>query len=351
LSHQTAVCAFDFKNRSINMKIGINGFGRIGRLVCRAAFEHKNIEIVQINDPGGNAETFCHLLNFDSVHGRWHRHAQVKSNESLQVGERTVQLTGNREIGDTDWSGCDLVIESSGFMRKKALLQAYLDQGVKQVVVSAPLSDDILNIVMGVNHTSFDKSKHSIVTAASCTTNCLAPIVKVLYDNFGIKHGSMTTIHSATNDQVILDSPHSDLRRARATGSSLIPTSTGSAAAITEIFPELKGKINGHAVRVPLTNASLTDAVFELEKPTTRDEVNALFKKAAKNELASILAYEDRPLVSIDYKTDPHSVTIDGPSTMVINGTHVKIYGWYDNEWGYSNRVVELVNYIRQQLA
>lgn len=332
------------------MKVGINGFGRIGRLVFRVAMEHKNIEIVQINDPGGNASTFSHLVNFDSVHGRWHRNAQAKSEDIIQVGDHNIKLTGNRAIADTDWSSCDLVIESSGFMRKKSLLQAYLDQGVKQVVVSAPMSGEVTNIVMGVNHESYNKDEHSIVTAASCTTNCLAPIVKVIHENFNIKHASMTTIHSATNDQVILDGPHSDLRRARATGSSLIPTQTGAAAAITEIFPELKGKINGHAVRVPLTNASLTDAVFEVEKATTADEVNALLKTAAQTELAGILQFEERPLVSIDYQTDPHSVSIDAPSTMVINETQVKIYGWYDNEWGYSNRVVELVNYIRQQL-
>lgn len=332
------------------MKIGINGFGRIGRLVFRAAMEHKNIELVQVNDPGGDAALFSHLINFDSVHGRWHRNAQAKDATTLQVGDQSIHLTGNRAIEDTDWSQCDLVIESSGFMRKTALLQAYLDQGVKQVVVSAPMSEKVLNVVMGVNEKQYNPQEHKIVTAASCTTNCLAPIVKVLHENLGIVHGSMTTIHSATNDQVIVDSPHSDPRRARATGSSLIPTTTGSAAAITQIFPELEGKINGHAVRVPLTNASLTDAVFEVQKSTTAEEVNDLFKAAAQSSLAGILCYEERPLVSIDYKTDAHSVTVDAPSTMVVNGTHVKIYGWYDNEWGYSNRVVDLVNFIRQQI-
>lgn len=332
------------------MKVGINGFGRIGRLVFRAAMEHKNIEIIQINDPGAKVDTFAHLVNFDSVHGRWHRQVTAKSDTELSVGDHSIQLSGNRTIADTDWSKCDLVIESSGFMRKKSLLQGYLDQGVKQVVVTAPMSEGTLNIVLGVNQKSFKPGEHSIVTAASCTTNCLAPIVKVLHENLGIHHGSMTTIHSATNDQVLLDGPHSDLRRARATGSSLIPTTTGSAAAITEIFPELKGKLNGHAVRVPLTNASLTDAVFEVKRATSVEEVNKLLKEAATGPLKGIMHYEERPLVSIDYKTDPHSVTIDAPSTMVINGTQVKIYGWYDNEWGYSNRVVELVNYIRQQL-
>ena len=333
------------------MKVGINGFGRIGRLVFRAAMEHKNIDIIQINDPGAKADTFAHLVNFDSVHGRWHRNAQAKGDDVIQVGDHSIKLTGNRAIQDTDWSECDLVIESSGFMRKKELLQAYLDQGVKQVVVSAPMGDDVTNIVMGVNHEVYNKDEHKIVTAASCTTNCLAPIVKVIEENLGIQRASMTTIHSATNDQALLDGPHSDLRRARATGLSLIPTKTGAASAITEIFPHLKGKINGHSVRVPLTNASLTDAVFEVKQATTAEEVNKLLKAAAEGELKGVMAYEERPLVSIDYKTDPHSVSIDALSTMVIDGTQVKVYGWDDNEWGYSNRVVELVNYIRQQIS
>jgi len=331
------------------MKIGINGFGRIGRLVFRAAIEHPNLKIVQINDPGGDAETFAHLVNFDSVHGRWHKALNASKLDELSVDGKTIRLTGNRLISDTDWSDCDLVIESSGFMRKRDLLQQYLDQGVKQVLVSAPLSDGTLNVVMGVNHDQFVPDKHKIVTAASCTTNCLAPMVKVIHDNFIVKHGSMTTVHSSTNDQVIVDGPHSDLRRARATNLNLIPTSTGSAKAITEIFPELKGKINGHAIRVPLTNASLTDATFEVQKATNAKSVNTLFKEAAQGALSSILNYEDRPLVSIDYKTDAHSVTIDGLSTLVINDTHVKLYGWYDNEWGYSNRVVDLAIYIKKQ--
>jgi glyceraldehyde 3-phosphate dehydrogenase len=239
------------------------------------------------------------------------------------------------------------VIEASGKMKSKALLQAYLDQGVKRVVVTAPVKEDgVLNIVMGVNHQLYDKTQHPIVTAASCTTNCLAPVVKVLHEAIGIEHGSITTIHDLTNTQTILDAPHKDLRRARACGMSLIPTTTGSATAITHIFPELKGKLNGHAVRVPLANASITDCVFEMKRATTAEEVNQLMKAAAENELKGILGYEERPLVSIDFKTDPRSSIIDALSTMVVNGTQVKIYAWYDNEWGYANRTAELVRMV-----
>ena len=252
-------------------------------------------------------------------------------------------------IEETDWSGCDLVIEASGVMKTKAKLQAYLDQGVKRVVVTAPVKEDgVLNIVMGVNHQDYDKALHPIVTAASCTTNSLAPVVKVIHESIGIKHGSMTTIHDITNTQTILDAPHKDLRRARACGLSLIPTTTGSATAISHIFPELKGKLNGHAVRVPLANASLTDCVFELMRPTTELEVNTLLKEAAQGELSGILGYETRPLVSVDYKTDPRSSIIDAPSTMVVNGTQLKLYVWYDNEWGYANRTAELARMLGQ---
>ena len=237
--------------------------------------------------------------------------------------------------------------------RSKALLQAYLDQGVKRVVVTAPVKEDgILNIVVGVNDHEYDADKFPIVTAASCTTNCLAPVVKVIHEKIGIKHGSMTTIHDITNTQTILDAPHKDLRRARACGMSLIPTTTGSATAITHIFPELKGKLNGHAVRIPLANASLTDCVFELERATTEQEVNDFLQAAADGELKGILGYEERPLVSIDYKTDPRSSIIDAPSTMVVNGTQVKLYVWYDNEWGYANRTAEIARLVgRSDLA
>ena len=324
------------------IKVAINGFGRIGRLVTRAAWEMPDLEIVQINDPAADAATYAHLLNFDSVHGRWQHEAQVDG-ESFLVDDRRVAVSANKAINDTDWSSCDVVIEASGKMKQTELLQAYLDQGVKRVVVSAPVKEpSVLNVVMGVNDHLFRPEAHRIVTAASCTTNCLAPVVKVIHEKLGIRHGSITTIHDLTNTQSILDQPHKDLRRARASGMSLIPTTTGSATAITEIFPELKGRLNGHAVRVPLANASLTDCVFEVERATNAAEVNGFLKEAAAGELANILGYEERPLVSIDYKTDPRSSIIDALSTMVINETQVKIYAWYDNEWGYSCRTAEL---------
>ena len=325
------------------INVGINGFGRMGRLTLRAAWGSPDLRFVQVNDPAGDPATLAHLLNFDSVHGRWDHEARSDGDSLVIDGER-IPVTRNKEISDTDWSGCDVVIEASGKFRKPDVLQPYLDQGVKRVVVTAPIkAAGTLDIVMGVNHGRFDPAKHRIVSAASCTTNCLAPVVKVIHENIGIRHGSLTTIHSLTNTQVIVDAPHKDLRRARACGSSLIPTSTGSATAIAEIFPELKGRLDGHAVRVPLTNASLTDCVFELERATSVDEVNGFLQAAAEGDLKGILGYESRPLVSIDYKTDPRSSIVDALSTMVVNGTQVKIFAWYDNEWGYVNRTAELV--------
>ncbi|QRV24377.1 ArsJ-associated glyceraldehyde-3-phosphate dehydrogenase [Marinomonas foliarum] len=331
----------------MTIKVGINGFGRMGRLSFRAAFDWDDVEFVQINDLKGDATTLAHLVNFDSVHGRWHNEATSKDN-AIIINGKTITCTQNKNINETDWSQCDVVIEASGVMKTKALLQAYLDQGVKRVVVTAPVKEDgVLNVVMGVNDDDYDPSLHQIVTAASCTTNCLAPVVKVLQETIGIKHGSMTTIHDITNTQTIIDAPHKDLRRARSCGTSLIPTTTGSATAITHIFPELKGKLNGHAVRVPLTNASLTDCVFEMNRATDEKEINQLLKAASESgPLKSILGYEERPLVSIDYKTDPRSSIIDAPSTMVINGTQVKLYVWYDNEWGYANRTAELMRKV-----
>ena len=330
----------------MTIKVGINGFGRIGRLALRASWEWPEIEFVHINDPGGDVETLAHLLNFDSVHGRW-QHEALAEGYRMLVGDQSLTVSHNKAIADTDWSGCDIVIEASGKMKTKALLQAYLDQGVKRVVVSAPVKEEgVLNVVLGVNDHLYDPELYPIVTAASCTTNCLAPVVKVIHENLKIRHGSMTTIHDVTNTQTILDAPHKDLRRARACGMSLIPTTTGSATAITHIFPELKGRLNGHAVRVPLANASLTDCVFEVEKTTTEAEVNQLFKDASEGVLQGILGYEERPLVSIDYKTDPRSGIIDALSTMVVNGTQVKVYIWYDNEWGYANRTAELVKKV-----
>ena len=330
----------------MTIKVGINGFGRMGRLALRAAWDWPELNFTHINDPAGDAITLAHLLNFDSVHGRWQHEAKAEGDD-IVIGTRRIKISRNKSIADSDWSDCDVVIEASGKMKTTALLQAYLDQGVKRVVVTAPVKEaGVLNIVLGVNDHLFDPQRHRIVTAASCTTNCLAPIVKVIHESIGIRHGSITTIHDLTNTQTILDAPHKDLRRARACGMSMIPTTTGSATAITEIFPELKGRLNGHAVRVPLTNASLTDCVFEVERATTVEEVNALLKTAAEGALKGILCYEERPLVSIDYRTDPHSSIIDAPCTMVINGTQVKIYAWYDNEWGYANRTVELVRKV-----
>ena len=330
----------------MTIKVGINGFGRMGRLSMRAAFDWDDVEIVHINDPAGNAETFAHLMTFDSVHGKWHHQASHHDN-AIIINGKEIGFSQNTKTQETDWSQCDVVIEASGKIKTKALLQAYLDQGVKRVVVTAPVKEDgILNVVMGVNDHLYNKDTYPIVTAASCTTNCLAPVVKVIHEKIGIKHGSITTIHDITNTQTIIDAPHKDLRRARSCGTSLIPTTTGSATAITHIFPELKGKLNGHAIRVPLTNASITDCVFELERGTTIDEVNTLLKDAAAGELKDIMGYEECPLVSIDYKTDPRSSVIDALSTMVINDTQVKLYVWYDNEWGYANRTAELVRKV-----
>lgn len=330
----------------MTVRVGVNGFGRMGRLILRAAWGKGDIEFVQINDPAGDAATLAHLLTFDSIHGRWSHDARSEGSE-LVIDCRKVACTTNKSIADTDWSGCDLVIEASGKFKKQALLQDYLAQGVKRVVVTAPVKEEgVLDVVMGVNDHLYDPCKHRIVSAASCTTNCLAPVVKVIHESLGIKHGSITTVHSITNTQKILDAPHKDLRRARACSLSLIPTTTGSATAITHIFPELQGKLNGHAIRVPLANASLTDCVFEVDRKTSVEEVNSLLKEASESDLKGILGYEEKPLVSIDYKTDPRSSIVDALSTMVINNTQVKLYLWYDNEWGYANRTAELMNMV-----
>jgi len=327
----------------MSIKVGINGFGRMGRLLLRAAWHWPEIQFIQINDPAGDAHTLAHLINFDSVHGQWQYQANGNEN-TIRIDEQKIAISHNNAIADTDWSQCDVVIEASGVMKSQVKLQEYLAQGVKRVVVTAPVKEEgVLNVVMGVNHHLYDSTLHRIVTAASCTTNCLAPVVKVLQKHIGIKHGSMTTIHDITNTQTILDAPHKDLRRARACGSSLIPTTTGSATAITHIFPELKGKLNGHAVRVPLANASITDCVFELNRATTTEEINGMMALAANNELKDIMGYEELPLVSVDYKTDPRSCIVDALSTMVINDTQLKMYLWYDNEWGYANRAAELM--------
>lgn len=330
----------------MSIRLGINGFGRIGRLAFRIASQTPDVEIVRINDPAADAATLAHLLQFDSVHGSWDRQVDTEGEQLIVDGVRTA-CTSNTALSDTPWGDCNVVIEASGTLRTCEKLQGFLDQGVKRVVVTAPVKEDsVLNVVMGVNHQSYDPDLHPIVTAASCTTNSLAPIVKVLHEHIGIEQGSITTIHNLTNTQTILDAPHKDLRRARACGMSLIPTTTGSATAITRIFPELTGRLNGHAVRVPLANASLTDFVFEASRKTSVEEVNQLLKQAADNELAGIMGFEERPLVSIDYKSDPRSSIIDALSTMVVNETHVKIYAWYDNEFGYANRTVELAQMV-----
>ena len=336
----------------MSIKIGINGFGRIGRLVLRAAFDWEDVEFVQVNDAAGNSETLAHLLKYDSVQGTW-AHEVSSDNQNMIINGHRIVCSQERDIDAIDWSGCDVVIEATGVHRKPTILQKYLDQGVKRVVVTAPVKEDlvkensvkeknVLNVVMGVNDYLFDAEKHRIVTAASCTTNCLAPVVKVIHENLGIERGAMTTIHDLTNTQTILDAPHKDLRRARACGMSLIPTTTGSASAITAIFPELTGKLNGHAVRVPLANASITDVVFDVARDTTVEEVNALLKSASENELQGILGFEEKPLVSIDYKGDQRSSIIDALSTMVVNKRMVKLYAWYDNEMGYACRTAEL---------
>jgi len=330
----------------MTIRVGINGFGRIGRLALRAAFDWPELEFVRINDVAGDAATLAHLLEFDSVQGRWHH--QVSGNDhAIVVNGHSMVATQEREISAVDWSDCDVVIEATGVHRDAALLNQYLEQGVGRVVVSAPVKDDqVANIVVGVNDAIFDPSQHRIVTAASCTTNCLAPVVKVIHEKIGIAHASFTTIHDLTNTQTILDAPHRDLRRARACGMSLIPTTTGSAKAIVEIFPDLAGKINGHAVRVPLANASLTDMIFEVQRDTDVEEVNALLKAASQGELQGILGFEEKPLVSIDYRGDQRSTIVDALSTMLVGKRMVKIYAWYDNEMGYATRTAELVRNV-----
>ncbi|WP_072669630.1 ArsJ-associated glyceraldehyde-3-phosphate dehydrogenase [Vibrio injensis] len=330
----------------MTIKVGINGFGRIGRLALRAAYDWPELEFVQINDVAGDAATLAHLLEFDSVQGRWH-HPVLADGDSIIIGQHKIQTSQQKAIDAVDWSGCDVVIEATGKHRKTELLNLYLAQGVKRVVVSAPVKEPgVANIVVGVNDHIFNPDQHRIVTAASCTTNCIAPIVKVIHETLGIEQSSFTTIHNLTNTQTILDAPHKDLRRARACGMSLIPTTTGSATAIVEIFPDLKDKINGHAVRVPLANASLTDIIFDVKRDTTADEVNALLKVASENELQGILGFETRPLVSIDYKGDQRSTIVDALSTMVVGKRMVKIYAWYDNEMGYATRTAELVRNV-----
>ncbi len=319
----------------------LNGLGRIGKLALKPLLE-RGAKIAWINDAVGDPEMHAHLFEFDTVHGRWDA-AFSHDESSVTIDGVRLPFVGAKSIEDLPLAGVDVVIDCTGVFKTESKLAPYFAAGVKKVVVSAPVKDgNAANIVFGVNHDTYEPDQHRIVTAASCTTNCLAPVVKVIHENLGIKHGSITTIHDVTNTQTIVDRPAKDLRRARSALNSLIPTTTGSATAITLIYPELKGRLNGHAVRVPLLNASLTDCVFEVERPTTAEEVNALFHAAAEGPLRGILGYEERPLVSADYTNDQRSGIIDAPSTMVINGTQVKIYAWYDNEMGYAHRLVDV---------
>ncbi len=329
-------------------RIAINGFGRMGRLALRAAWDWPELTLAHINELHGDAATGAHLLTFDSIHGRWERDVRG-AGEQLAIGEATIGYTHAANPGDVPWDehGVEIVLECTGRFRTPESLAPYFERGVRKVVVAAPVKDDrALNVVIGVNDALYDPARHDIVTAASCTTNCLAPVVKVVHEGIGISRGSITTLHDLTNTQTIVDAPHKDLRRARAASMSLIPTTTGSATAIGLIFPDLQGRLDGLAVRVPLLNASLTDCVFEVERATTVAEVNGLLRDAAQGPLAGILGYEERPLVSIDYKDDPRSGIVDALSTMVTDGTQVKILAWYDNEWGYANRLAELARTV-----
>jgi glyceraldehyde 3-phosphate dehydrogenase len=319
----------------------LNGLGRVGKLALKPLLD-RNAQIAWINDAVGDTEMHAHLLEFDTVHGRWDA-VFARDADSVTIDGTRLPFIGSRDLAALPLDGVDVVIDCTGVFKSAAALAPYFAAGVKKVVVSAPVKDaEAANIVQGVNHESYDPARHRIVTAASCTTNCLAPIVKVIHEAIGIRHGSITTIHDVTNTQTIVDRPAKDLRRARSALTSLIPTSTGSATAITLIYPELAGRLNGHAVRVPLLNASLTDCVFEVARETDAEEVNALFKAAANGPLKGILGYETRPLVSADFTNDTRSAIVDAPSTMVINGTQVKIYAWYDNEMGYAHRLVDV---------
>ena len=333
-------------------RVAINGFGRIGRLDFRVAWADPQLEVVHVNDITGDGATAAHLLNFDSVHGRWEVEADGEG-PSLRVAGREIPYTKAGEPGEVPWeeSGVEVVLECSGRFRSVDSLAPYFERGVRKVIVAAPVHDErALNVVVGVNDGSYEPAVHDIITAASCTTNCLAPVVKVLHEAVGIDRGSVTTLHDLTNTQAVVDAFHSDPRRARAAGMSLVPTTTGSARAIGVIFPELEGRLDGLAVRVPLLNASLTDCVFELSRTTTVEELNGALKEAAEGPLEGILGYEERPLVSVDFRGDPRSGVVDALSTMVIDGTQAKVLAWYDNEWGYANRMVELAGVVARRL-
>ena len=345
------------------MRVGINGMGRIGRLALRAAMgaaqrplddprNSNRLDVVHLNEIKGGAATAAHLLAFDSVQGKWRENIRAEGEDSLWIGDKKLSWSAHATAAEIPWGdlGVDVVLECTGKFLTPETLQGHLARGAKRVIVAAPVkTGNVLNIVMGINHSQYNPATDHIITAASCTTNCLAPVVKVVHENFGIKHGQITTIHDPTNTNLVVDAPHKDLRRARSAMTSLAPTTTGSATAIALIYPELKGKLNGHAVRAPVLNASLTDCVFELNRATDAEEVNALFAKAAAGELAGILGYEERPLVSVDYAQDTRSAIIDAPSTLVTDGTLLKVYAWYDNEMGYACRMVDLACYLQQQ--
>ena len=338
------------------MKVGINGMGRIGRLALRAAMgaaerqsddprAGNRLEVVHLNELKGGAAATAHLLTFDTVQGRWREDIAAEGDSHIHIGSKQLGFTSHATAAQIPWGdlGVDVVLECTGKFLTPETLQGHLDRGAKRVIVAAPVKvGNVLNIVVGVNHHLYDPAQNHIVTAASCTTNCLAPVVKVVHDAIGIRHGQITTLHNPTNTNLVVDAPHKDLRRARSAMMSLAPTTTGSATAIALIYPELQGKLNGHAVRVPALNASLTDCVFEMKRETSVEEVNALFAAAAKGPLAGILGYEARPLVSADYARDTRSSIVDALSTMVTDGTLLKVYAWYDNEMGYSCRMVDL---------
>lgn len=332
------------------VRVGINGFGRIGRNVFRAAMDNPEVEVVAVNDLT-DAETLAHLLQYDSVHGILH--AEVNAGEGvLLVNGKEIKVLAEREPGQLPWRelGVDIVVESTGRFTDKAKAEAHITGGgAKKVIISAPAKGEDITIVMGVNEDQYDPANHHVISNASCTTNCLAPFAKVVHEKFGIKHGLMTTVHSYTNDQQILDLPHKDLRRARAAGLSIIPTTTGAAKAVALVLPELKGKLNGFAMRVPTPNVSVVDLNVELEKETTAEEINAVLKEAAEGPLKGILGFEEKPLVSKDFNGDLRSSIVDALSTMVIDGKMAKIVSWYDNEWGYSNRVVDLIAYVSKK--
>ncbi len=332
------------------VKVGINGFGRIGRLVYRAGLNNKNIDFVAVNDLPVGTKTLSHLLKYDSTFGILPD--EVKSTDtSLIVNGKELKIVSYKSPAEIPWKdlGVDIVVESTGVFTDRDKAQGHISAGARKVIISAPAKDEDVTIVLGVNDDMYEPKKHNIISNASCTTNCLAPMAKILLDNFGIKRGLMTTIHSYTNDQKILDLPHKDLRRARAAAMSMIPTSTGAAKAIGSVLPQLKGKMDGFAIRVPTSDVSVTDLTCELEKSATAEEVNAAFKKASAGGMAHILQYSDVPLVSRDFIGNPKSCIFDPELTKVIGGTFAKILGWYDNEWGYSNRVVDLIDFIAKK--